>query len=503
MQAQEAYQELIRRCREEALLASCVELLGWDELTYLPRGGVEHRGNQLAYLAGVQHQMATDPRVGEMLDAVAGADELADPLSAAAVNVREIRRVYERQVRLPRSLVEESARVTTVAQQAWAEARERNDFARFLPWLERLLVLARRGAEALGQGPADYDVFLDEYEPGARTADVARLLAELAQELAPLLDAVRGARRRSDPGLVRRDYPTDRQRIFIETVADAIGFDFHNGRLDTTAHPFFSAVGPGDCRITTRYDPQDFGAGFYATLHEVGHGLYEQGLDPEHYGTPLGQAPSVGMHESQARLWENFVGRSRAFWRHFLPQARRVFHETLHGARLDEFYRAVNHVEPSLNRVRADELTYNLHILVRFELEQALLSGALPAADLPAAWAAAYASHLGVTPRTDAEGCLQDGHWAGGMFGYFPTYTLGTLIAAQLVTRAEAEHGDFDAEFARGDYAGLLGWLRDKVYRVGGRRPAPALIEHVTGVPLDHRPLVAYLRRKYGELYGL
>ena len=282
-----------------------------------------------------------------------------------------------------------------------------------------------------------------------------------------------------------------------------MGFDFRRGRLDDTTHPFFSAIGPGDCRITTRYNPHDFGDAFFSTLHEVGHGLYEQALDPSAYGLPVGEAPSLGAHESQARLWENAVGRRRSFWEHFFPPARQAFPEALGDVGLAEFHFAVNGVGASLIRVRADEVTYDLHILARFGLERALISGDLRPADLPAAWNEAHRRLLGVTPRDDAEGCLQDGHWAAGLFGYFPTYTLGNVIAAQLFARAEEELGGVDAAFARGDFTGLLGWLREHFYGLGGRFPTARLVERATGSPPDPRPLVAALRRKYEELYGV
>jgi carboxypeptidase Taq len=286
-------------------------------------------------------------------------------------------------------------------------------------------------------------------------------------------------------------------------AAATVGFDFHAGRLDTTVHPFFSTIGPGDCRITCRFNPRDIREGFFGILHETGHGLYEQGLDPAHHGTPVGEAPSLGWHESQARLWENTVGRGRPFWQHFFPLARRLSPGTLHDVTPDEFYFAINHVERSLCRVGADEVTYNLHILLRFELEQALISGDLRPADLPGAWNEASGRYLGVVPADDAEGCLQDGHWASGLVGYFPTYTLGNLIAAQLYGRAEAELAGLEGDIARGDFAGLLGWLRERVYGHGSRYSAGRLVELSTGMPLSHRPFVQALRRKYAELYGI
>src|SRR5262245_36368640 len=341
MRVQAAYDELIRLVREETLLASCAELLGWDEETYMPRGGVEHRSNQMALLAGLCHEKAIAPRVGELLGELEHSDLVADPFAPPAVNVRELRRIYDRETRLPRRLVEEIARTTSFAQQQWAAARRNAGFDQFRPWLEKIVALKHAEAEALGYDTVAYDALLDEYEPGARSREVAKLFDALRRELVPLVAALTSASRKPNPAALRREFSIDRQRVFGETVAAAVGFDFQRGRLDTTTHPFFSGIGPGDCRIATRFHAPQFIDGFFGVLHEVGHGLYEQGLDPAHYGTPMGQAVSLGVHESQALLWENSVGRRRSFWEHFFPLAGQVFHETLEDVTLDEFYRAV------------------------------------------------------------------------------------------------------------------------------------------------------------------
>lgn len=503
MEPQEAYAELGRRAREEAVLASCAMLLEWDEDTYMPQGGIEHRGNQLALLAGLQHQKATDRRIGDLLSEVEGSAFVSDPHSPAAANVRELRRTYDRMTRLPRQLIEELTRTTTLAQHEWAAARCHADFARFRPWLERIVSLKRREAECLGYPDVPYDSLLDEFEPGARTRDLAQLFEALHRELVPLVNTVLYAPRKPKIEILHRSFPLDQQRVFGETVAAALGFDFERGRLDIAAHPFFGTIGPGDCRITARYSLNNFNHGFFSILHEAGHGLYEQGLDPEHFGAPMGEAVSLGVHESQSRLWENLVGRSRPFWAHFFPLARKTFPQALRGVTVDEFYFAVNHVEAAYNRVQADEVTYNLHILVRFQLEQALLAGELEPADLPGAWNEAYRHALGITPPDDAEGCLQDGHWGAGLIGYYPTYTMGNVFAAQLFAKAEEELGNLDVAFAQGDFAGLLHWLRDKVYRHGRRYPAPSLIERVTGSSLDPGPLIRHLRQKYCTLYEI
>jgi carboxypeptidase Taq len=503
MGAREAYADLLRRSREQALLASCSAVLGWDEQTYMPPGGSEHRANQQALLAGLHHERATDPRFGARLAEVEGTELTADPNSPEAANVRELRRTFDRLTKLPRTLVEELARVTSRAQQEWVDARRRKDFAAFRPTLERIFALKRDEAECLGFDESAYDALLDEYEPGARVRDLAKLFDVLRAELVPLVEAIAGAPRRPDPTVLTREYPIDRQRFFAETVAAAVGFDFGGGRLDTTAHPFCTGIGPGDTRITTRYDAHRFGDAFFGVLHEVGHGLYDQGLDPSHHGTPMGEAVSLGVHESQSRLWENLVGRSRPFWAYWFPLARQVFREALSGVALDDFVFAVNRVEPSLIRVEADEVTYNLHVLVRFELERALLSGDLPVADLPAAWNQAYRRDLGVTPRDDAEGCLQDIHWSAGLVGYFPTYTLGNIFAAQFFGAASTGLADLEGALSRGDSSGLLGWLRDHIHAHGQRFRSAALVERVTGATPDPDALLRSLKLKYGALYGV
>jgi carboxypeptidase Taq len=355
----------------------------------------------------------------------------------------------------------------------------------------------------VGYAREPYDALIEDYEPGITSAIVARLFDALRRELVPLAARIAGAKARPDAGVLRRAVPPEGQRRFGELVAARVGFDFGRGRLDLGVHPCCTSLGPGDCRIGLRFDLRDFAGGVLTVLHELGHGLYEQGLDPRHYGTPVGEAASVGMDESQARLWENRVGRSRGFWQHFLPVAKERFPEALGDVGLDEFHFAINRVSPSLIRVHADEVTYNMHVMIRFELERALVSGNLPAAELPGAWKEAYARDLGVTPGDDAEGCLQDGHWADGLIGYFPTYTLGDVFAAQLFAQARQDLGDLEESFAQGEFAGLVRWLGERIHRQGGRYPSARLIEAVTGRPPDHRPLVQALRARYGALYRL
>ena len=503
--ADSAYASLIANLREQSLVASCQELLAWDELTRMPDGGTEYRGRQLAYLAGKHHELATDPRIAQWLDAAERSPFAADPTSDAAANLREARRHFERLVRLPRSLVEELARLVTTGQHEWKLARAANDFRRFEPWLKRIVLCKREESLCLADAGAGYDALLAEYEPGFTTADLnARFTAvgaDLQALLADVLDWQARAPQPAPTEILHREFPADAQRSFCCFLAQSVGFDLARGGIDECVHPFTSLLGPADCRIALRFDARDLREGVFGALHEIGHALYDQGLPHQHYGTPLGEPASLSIHESQGRLWENAVGRTLGFWQHFLPSLVRHFPAAVSDATPDLLWRAVNFVEPSLNRVRADEVTYNLHILIRFQLEQALLSGDLAVAELPAAWNEAYRDRLGVIPTGPHDGCLQDGHWAAGMFGYFPTYTLGNLAAAALFARAEQDLGPLGEQFGRGDFGALRDWLAANVYRHGKRYSTSELVRHATGQPLDHRPLIASLRRRHRELW--
>ena len=497
------YQTVCEHVRQTALLGSIEALLGWDERTMLPSAGAEHRAEQMTLLSGMIHQRWTDPQLGEWLAELAESPPAADEHTDAGATIRRIRRQHERRVKLPRTLVEQLARVSVLGQQAWQEARANDDFPAFQPWLDEILALKRQEAEALGYPECRYDALLDEYEPDERTANLAKVLAQLRDQLVPLVDEIRHSGRQADISILRRRFPIDEQESFGREVATRLGFDFNRGRLDVTAHPFCSSPGPYDCRITTRYNPHFFSQAFFGILHEAGHGLYEQGLRTDQHGLPLGEAVSLGIHESQSRLWENMVGRSRAFWEHFYPQAQRRFPHALGDVSPDDFYFAINDVRPSLIRVEADEATYNLHILLRFELERALLDDDLSTGDLPGAWNEKYNRYLGIRPSGDADGALQDIHWSGGMIGYFPTYSLGNLYAAQFFAQAEAELGGLSDHFARGEFLPLLEWLRRKIHQQGQRYSAAELVERVTGRPLSHAPLIEHLRTTLAPLYGL
>lgn len=461
----------------------------------MPRGGVKHRGEQMALLAGLVHDRATDPRIAELLSGIEGSPLVSNLESAEAVNVRELRREFDRETRLPRKLVEEMARVSAQSSQAWSEARDNDDFKSFAPWLDKTFALAREKADAVGYKGVRYDALLDDYEQGMTTEQLSALFAELGPRLVPLVESLRD--RPMPQQLLGREFPVDQQRGFAESIATKLGFKLDSGRFDDGPHPFCSTIGPGDVRIASRYRPNSIDSGFLGVIHETGHALYEQGLDPAHYGTPMGEAVSLGIHESQSRMWENLVGRTHGFWLHFYPQLQTEFKEQLRDVSLDAFRAIMNHSEPGLIRVEADEVTYNLHIVIRFELERALLDGDLRAAELPGAWSERYRQYLGVTPDNDRNGCLQDIHWSESLIGYFPTYSLGNVYAAQLFEAAERAIGPLDEAFAAGQFDALRTWLGENVHRHGKRYPAPALIERVTGTPPNPSALIASLFRRY------
>lgn len=503
MNPQAAYQELESRMREMGIIASSAGLLGWEERTYMPPMGGGLRAEQLAYLSGLHHEKLTDPKVGDLLAVVEGSDVVKDPESPEAVNVRELRIAYDKKGKLPKALVEELTKTTTLAQGQWVNARKASDFKAFLPWLEKVVKLTKDKADAYGYEGEPYNALLDDYEPGATVDQIADVFEQLRQDLVTLLGKIKDAPNKPDVSIVRRAFDVDKQKLFGEAVAGAIGFDFQAGRLDITTHPFCSGLGPGDTRITTRYNPNKINDALFGTMHETGHALYEMGLPKESYfGMPMGESVSLGIHESQSRMWENQVGRSRDFWVYFLPQAKRIFRESLGDVTLDQFYGAINDVSPSFIRVEADEATYNLHILLRFELERAMIKGEIPLKDIAGEWNERFRKYFGIEIDKDANGCLQDVHWSAGLIGYFPTYTLGNLYSAQFFAKAKEVLPDLEEKFRLGDFGPLLTWLRTNIHQHGQRYRANKLCEKITGKPLSHRPLVDYMNTKFSEIYG-
>jgi carboxypeptidase Taq len=495
------YNELVSKYKEYSVLGSVTGLLHWDMQTIMPPKGGERRADQIALLSGIMHSKLTSPRVGELVQQLESANgELTDLQHA---NVREMARDYRMATRIPQELVEELSRQRSLAHEAWVNAREKADFSMFAPNLEILVKLTAEMANHLGYKDTPLDALIDQFEPDATTAMFTALFDELKAANIPLLKAILNSRVKADCDFLKAEYPADRQKQFGTDVMQQVGFDMHGGRLDTSVHPFCSGVW-GDVRITTRYNAHAPQQALFGIIHETGHALYEQGVNSAYMGTPLAEALSYGIHESQSRMWENFIGRGRAFWTFFLPRLKELFPTQLKGVNLDQFVLAINHVEPSLVRVEADEMTYDLHIIMRFEIERDLFAGKISVSDLPAVWNRKIESYLGVTPPDDGkEGVLQDVHWSGGSFGYFPSYSLGNIAAAQLWYSMRAIMPDMDRQVAKGDFAEILAWLRENVHVHGRRFKRDDLMRRATGSPLQTTDYTRYLKEKLSELYKL
>jgi carboxypeptidase Taq len=499
--ARESLDELKVHLGTIADVETAAAVLDWDQHTYMPPGGAETRASQLGTLSQIAHEQFTSARTRTLLDAAEPLLDSLAPDSDDAALLRVTRRDLTKASKLPSEFVAEVQRAASLGTHAWQEARARNDFAAFRPHLELMFELMRREADYLGYREHPYDALMDNYEPEMTSREVKALFDRLLEVTVPLVRAIAA---RSGPGAdaLAREYDETPQRAFGLSMAEAFGYDTTRGRLDTSAHPFSTGFSRDDVRITTRFQRPGLGA-IFAIFHEAGHAMYNQGVPASLQRTPLADGASYGIHESQSRLWENLVGRSRAFWEHAFPALRRAFPAQLEGVDVDAFYRSINRVEPSLIRIHADEITYNLHIILRFELEQAVLTGALRVADLPEAWNAKMASYLGMTPPTDTDGVLQDTHWAGGSIGYFPSYTLGSVAAVQLFEAARRAHPDLTDQIGRGEFQGLLGWLREHVHAHGRKFFPRDLLVRATGSALTPEPYLAYLKAKFGAMYGI
>ncbi len=496
---------LKQRLGELADLGHALALASWDQHTMMPPRGAEARAESLATLTRISHDMFVDDETGRLLADAAAELEGADPDSDDARLIALVRRRWEKERRVPTELASESARAASLGQEAWVRARAESDFGSFAPYLEHNFELARRYVDChLGRSEFErpYDVLLDDFEPGMRAAEVTRLFAELRDELVGLIAELsdQGA---VDDAPVHARFPVDGQRLLVREVVSMMGFDESGWRIDDTVHPFATRIGVGDVRITTRWDQDFFPMGLYGAMHECGHGLYEAGLPSSLRRLPTGAAESLGLHESQSRLWENMVGRSRAFCSVLAPRIAALAGGELASLDAEALYRAVNLVRPGFIRVEADEATYALHVILRFELEQELIDGSLSVADLPEAWNARFRDYLGLEVTDDADGVLQDVHWSAGLIGYFPTYALGNLIAGQLWERAGAELGDLERDIADGRLGPLREWLGERVHRHGAKFRTSELLERELGATITVRPFVEYLRGKLGDVYEL
>lgn len=484
--------------RDVAALSAAQSLLGWDQMVLMPPKGAEARAAHSQILRRMVHERLTSD---ELLRTLEAAEQEAEPGSLAAESAAALRRDVEVLTKIPLELVARRARVAADAYEVWKEAKPANDFARMAPYYGEHFAIARETAEAIGYTDHVYDPLISMYEPGAKFSDAALMFSAIKQPIVDLVREIRENGRSIDDSPLRQGFEPETLRGFAQHAAGVIGFDFNRGRLDVCRNAFCTHLSIADVRMTTR--PSDHLKGIVSSsLHEMGHGLYEQGVNSAFEGTPLAGGVSLAVHESQSRLWENIVGRSLPFWRRFLPdlQAREP---RLAQVTPDEMFAMLNKVQPEFIRVGADELTYNLHILVRFELEVELVTGALDIKDLPEAWSAKYEAYLGIRPATDTEGCLQDVHWSKGSVGYFPTYAMGNLIGAQMWSRLTTEIPDYEAQIEAGDFTAILGWLQREVYRKGRRLTPQGLVQEITGSPMKADAWLAYAETKYRSLYEL
>jgi carboxypeptidase Taq len=496
-------EQLRQRMAALADLRNVAQLLDWDQQTMMPPRGATARAETVGTVQRISHEMFVSDETGRLLDAAASQLNGAAPDSDEAALVRVVRRRWEKARRVPSDLAAELARAASVGQQAWIIARRNSDFAGFVPYLERNFELVRSYVDCFDEYECAYDPLLDDYEPGGRTAEVRRLFDELKAALRELIAAVREHADRVDDSMLHGHFPVDRQRELVAWLLDLMGFDRSSWRIDDAVHPFATGFGNEDVRITTRWDERFLPTSMYGAMHECGHGLYEAGVAQSLQRSPLGHPESLGLHESQSRLWENMVGRGRPFCGVLAPKIAELFSGPISHLDGDRLYRAVNRVTPSLIRVEADEVTYGLHIVLRFELEQELVDGQLAVRDLPEAWNARYKEYLGVDVPDDAHGVLQDVHWSSGLIGYFPTYALGNLVAGQLFERAHRDMPDLDAQLAAGELSGLREWLREHVHRHGAKFATGELLERVVGGPIEVKPFIDHLKGKLSQVYDL
>ncbi len=506
MTSQDAVKRLKAIDREIQLVEHTQAILGWDEETYMPPKAVEERSEQMALIQGILHNKTVSPEIGELLAAAGASDD--NPKGDTNLPeldrafLRAVHRRYAQETRLPEELVTEFARATSKATAVWKEARRRNDFAMFAPNLKGLVELVRKVADHLGYDEHPYDALLDRYEPWMKTSQVKEIFDPLAVKLADLVERIKSAEQ-VDTSFLDRPFSVEKQEQFGNYLLGKLGYPLERGRLDVSAHPFTTTLGFDDVRITTRYREDLLLSSISGTIHETGHALYELGFSDELGGTLLATGTSLGIHESQSRTWENVIGKSRAFWEHNLPELKRLFPGELGNVSVDQFYRAINKVEPSLIRIEADEVTYSLHVVLRFELECQLLTGDLAVDDAPAAWNERMESLVGIRPDSDADGILQDTHWASGLMGYFPTYALGNLYGAQFTKKMRSDIPKLDAEIAAGNLNAILDWLRSNIHVHGAALTANEICEKVTGESLNPQYFIDYLEAKFGEIYSL
>jgi len=495
--------ELKKRLLEITHLTSLLSLAGWDQNVYMPAGASQARALALAELSSLIHGKFVNIDSDGLLTKLYR-ELKAGKLSAQdRVVVGEIWRDFEREIKLPDAFVREMTEVSSKSEMVWAEARKKNDFAMFLPWLEKIVKLKRQEAKYIGYKNSPYDALIDTFEPGMTTDEAAKILDDLKDFLVPFIAKIKKSKLKIDPKKLIGKFPIDKQMAFNESVVGKMGFDLEAGRIDKTTHPFETALHPTDVRITTRYRENDALYSLGSIIHEAGHGLYDQGMNPEHFGTPLAEMISHGIHESQSRMWENIIGKSEAFWKYFYPKLQKEFAKPFKAVSLSDFYRIINKVSPSLIRTESDEVTYNLHIIMRFEIEREMIEGTIDLKDLPKIWQAKMEQYFGIKVPNNSLGILQDVHWSGGLIGYFPTYTFGNLYSAQFFAALKKDIPRVDKQMATGKFGEIREWLRKNIHAHGKTYKASDLVKKVTGEELNSKYFIDYLKEKYSKIYSL
>jgi carboxypeptidase Taq len=497
------FQKVFSLSRHARLLEGIYSLLSWDQETYMPPKATAIRAEQLSTMAGLIHKEKTSPNFAEalnkLIDLKNGRIKAKSLPEQQKTSLKEWRKLYLRDTALPQDFVEEFSKLTSNAIEAWKSAREGNSFQRFAPFLDRIIAMNRKKADYLGYKDHPYDALLSLYEDDITTQEVSILFSKLQKEITELLKKITAKKQVEDKFLFGK-FDAEKQLQFSKKILEAMGCDMEAGRLDLSVHPFSSAAHPTDSRITTKIHPTSLMSCIFAVLHEAGHSLYEMGLKSDLYGSPLGEPISMAVHESQSRWWETRIGQSKSFWKHFLPVLHAAFPK-LKKVNLEQFYKAINKVQPGFIRIEADEVTYSLHIILRFELEKDLIAGTLKVRDLPEAWNAKMKHYLGIVPKTVSEGCLQDIHWSMGAFGYFPSYTIGNLYAAQLFNAFEKKHPKWESQVEKGKLVFITEWLKDQIHQHGKSFTGPQLIEKVTGKTFSEKPFIDYLKTKYSKIY--
>ncbi|MEK7555592.1 MAG: carboxypeptidase M32 [Patescibacteria group bacterium] len=491
------------RLKEIYHLSSAMSLLGWDQQVYMPHRGAESRASTMAHLSVTIHEKFLKINSDGLLDSLRKKLEADKLVAREAIIVKETCRSYDREKKLPASFVRELAETIAKTHSVWKEARRKSDFKMFLPWLKKIVALKRKEAELVGYKKSPYDALLDVFEPEMTTEKTAKILNDLKDFLVLFVKKIAASKVKVNAKIIKGEFSIEEQKKFNQLIAEKIGFNLEAGRIDQSAHPFTIGFHPHDVRITTRHDKNNLLPAIFSTIHETGHALYEQGLLAEHFGTPLAESISLGIHESQSRLWENLIGRSLPFWKYFYPKLQKEFPEPFKSILFLKFYKAINKVEPSFIRTEADEITYNLHIIIRFEIEKLMIEGSIRLADLPKIWNQKVKKYLGIKVRNDAQGVLQDVHWSSGLIGYFPTYAFGNLYAAQFYNSMRNEIFNLDKKIEAGHLSHVREWLRKKIYVHGKSFTADALVKEVTGESLNSRYFIDYLEKKYKEIYKL